>query len=30
MEDTWRIDVGFIEVLIAPVSTLVGSLMQSD
>ena len=30
MEDTWRIDVGFIEVLKAPVSTLVGSLMYSN
>ena len=30
MEDTWRFDVGFMEVLKAPVSTLVGSLIQSD
>ena len=30
MEDTWKIDVGFIEVLKAPVSTLSGSLMQSN
>ena len=30
MEDTWRFDVGSMEVLKAPVSTLVGSLMQSD
>ncbi len=30
MEDTWRFDVGFMEILKAPVSTLAGSLMQSD
>ena len=30
MEDTWRFDVGFMEFLKAPVSTRVGSLMQSD
>ena len=30
MEDTWRFDVGFMEVLKALVSTLIGSLMQSD
>ena len=28
--DTWRFDVGFLEVLKARVSTLVGSVMQSD
>ena len=30
MEDIWRFDVGFMEVLKAPISTLAGSLMQSD
>ena len=30
MEDTWRFDVGFMEILKAPVSIFLGSLMQSD
>ena len=30
MGDLWRFDVDFMEILKAPVSTLVGSLMQSD
>ena len=30
MEDIWRFDIGFMENLKVPVSTLVGFLMQSD
>ena len=30
MEVPWRFDVGFMEVLKAPVTTLVGFLMQSN
>ena len=30
MGDTWRFDIGFMEILKVPVSIFVGSFMQSD